>query len=1110
MKINEKFGGLPHFGIPPQLLRIMKLTTIIMTVFLMQVSALTKAQITLNEKGTSLQKVLEQISTQSGYDLVYSSLDFKNARPVTIKLNDVNLNKALEAAFEGQPLMYEVTDKTVMIRKKAEKSYLENVIARFLAIDVRGKILNENGDPLSGATISVKGKNQSTKSNSEGSFYLPNVDENATLQISFIGYITREIAATNDLGDIRLELGKNDLQEVVINKGYYKETKLTSTGNVGSVSEADIERQNINNPTLALQGRVAGVTVVQATGIPGTAVNISIRGNNSLTQGSEPLFVVDGVPYTNSLFNTPFYGGLGAIFGGTGQTLGLNPLSLINPNDIESIDVLKDADATAIYGSRGSNGVILITTKKGKAGPTKVDLNMQTGFGNISRRVKLLNTQQYLEMRKEAFTNDDVVPSDVNGRDLLSYDQNAYTDWQDVMIGGTSKYTNAQTSVSGGNTNTQYLLGGNYHRETTVFPGKWADEKVSVHFNINNQSPNQKFKISFLGNYLSDNNQPPFTDYTQYITLAPNAPSLYKPDGTLNWTTYSNNAFKDLQAWYTAKTSNLIANSILSYQLLPGLEIKSSFGFNNILLNEKRATPMSATNPSNVTRTGRTSFNTNEITSWIVEPQINYLRNIGRGKLSVLIGGTIQNRKIEGQGIDADGYTDDGLLGTMAGAKNIYKGITVFEQYRYSSLLARINYNYQNRYLVNLTGRRDGSSRFGPGSQYGNFGAVGIGWLFSNEKFVKDNFPILSYGKLRASYGTSGNEPSSNYAFLELYNLSTDLPYGGGRGIVPNNLPNAVYQWEVNHKAEIGFEFGLFDDRIVSTTSFYRNRSSNQLVSRPLASSVGFSGIIANFPATIQNKGWEFTLSSVNLKNKDFSWNTGFNLTFSRNKLLKIDKSQFFGAYRVGEPLDVVDVYHSAGVDPESGFYQFYDQAGKTTLQPSEEDRNHLISVNPKYFGGLQNILSYKNFSLEFNLQFVKQQGKNYLFSNSLPPGWFQRSNGLGNQPEDVLDRTIPGQRTGNYQKFTQTFDGITSYQYAVSSDRIYSDASFIRMKNASLSYLLPSTLTKKFRLQTFRLYVQGQNLFTITNYKGADPETQNFLVLPTLRVITAGVQLTL
>lgn len=1076
--------------------------------FSIQVSATATAQnVTLDVKNAKLRDVLHMISVQTHMSTYMEDQDDVIAKPITITLKSTPIETTLQSIFLNQPFTYKIDGNLILVRRKETGGKVVLPLTSNALTTIQGTVLSTDGQPLAGASVMIVGQaNHGTITNDQGSFILSNVPESGKLLVRMIGYGTKEVSyGANSKPRILLTQINTDMDAVQI-IGYGKVSKRLNTGNVGSITSSDIEKQNINNPILALQGRIPGVEITQNKGVPGGGVKIKIRGVNTLTQGTDPLFVVDGVPYHNDMFSTPYYSGLNVISGGSG----INPLSLINPTDIESIDVLKDADATAIYGSRGANGVILITTKKGKAGPMKLDVNTQTGFGNVSRRAKFLNTSQYIEMRKEAFKNDDVTPTTTNARDLLIYDQNSYTDWQDVMIGNTSVYHNTQASVSGGTDNIQYLIGSNYHRETTVFPGDWADEKVSVHFNISSNSQNQKFKTTFSGSYLTDRNRLPVTDFAQYISMAPNAPSLYLPDGSLDWNSYSNNPFRDLKTDYIANSKNLIANSILSYVLLPGLELVSSFGYNTILLNEKRMLPISSNNPARGVTTGSSSFNDNNLSSWIIEPQINYSRNFGKGKLHVLLGGTIQHRQIEGQIVNGLGYTDDGLLGTLAGAAEITKGETIFEEYRYSSVLGRINYSWNTKYLLNLTGRRDGSSRFGPGKQYGNFGAIGLAWIFSKEDFLRDALPIVSFGKLRASYGTSGNEPAKNYEFYELYNISAGFPYGGGSGIFPDKIPTSDYRWEVNRKSEIGLELGLFDDRIVATTSYFRNRSSNQLVTRPLASSVGFGSIIANFPAVVQNKGWEFTLSTVNLKRKNFQWNTGFNLGFVRNKLLKYDGNEFFGNFKVGEPLNTTLVYKFAGVDPTSGYYQFYTHDGKITMEPSDEDRFTRVNLDQRFSGGFQNSFSLGNLTLDINFQFVKQTGQNYLFSNSLPPGFFSRSQGLGNQPVDVLDRSQPGKTQSNYQKFTQSIDGLNSYTFAKGSDRIYTDASYIRLKNASLSYLLPEKLTKRIKMKNLRVYLQGQNLLTITNYKGTDPEVQDIMFLPTLRVITMGLQLTL
>jgi len=1093
---------------------VMKLFLAILLLNLNVSVAAYSQRIDLAVKNQSFRDVMTSIREQSGYYFMFPTEMLKNAKPVTVTLNNASIEETLQKICEDQPFTYIIKDKAILLRLKTEKPETTPVKEPKKA-DIRGTITDTEGRPLAGVTVIVAGQsNMGTSTNDLGEFILTNVPESGKLIVRMIGYASKEVSYTaTNVPRILLSQIDTDMDEIQV-IGYGNVSKRLNTGNVGTIRTNDIEKQNINNPIMALQGRIAGVEISQANGIAGGAVKINIRGINTLIQGADPLFVVDGVPYSSNLFSTPFFSGLNSVAGGSGQNLGLNPLSLINPSDIESIDILKDADATAIYGSRGSNGVVLITTKKGSAGPIKLNFNLNSGFGKVARKVKLLNTAQYFQLRKEAFANDDEIPSAANAKDLISWDPNAYTDWQDVMIGGTSSYNDAQASISGGDSNIQYLIGTNYHRETTVFPGDWSDNKGSVHFNLSNTSSDKKFKVMLSGSFLSDNNQLPTTDYTQFITLAPNAPNLYLPNGKLDWVNFSSNPFRSKEVRYIAKTNNLLSNGVLSYLIIPGLELKTSLGYNNILLNEKRLSPISANSPASGKTTGSASFNTNNLRSWIIEPQLNFYRNIGGGTLSVLIGGTIQRRNIEGQIINGDGYTDDGLLGSLAAASTTSKGESVYEEHKYSSIFSRINYNLKNKYLINLTGRRDGSSRFGPGKQYGNFGAIGLGWIFSAEKFMNNLLPTLSYGKLRASYGTSGNEPGLNYQFFELYNFSNSFPYGGGLGTLPNNLPTADYRWEVNRKAEIGLELGFFQERILLSGSYYKNRSSNQLISSPLPSITGFSSITANLGATIQNQGFEFVINSVNIKNRDFTWTTGFNLSAARNKLIKFpnfENSGFQYVYTIGQPVNSRRSYRLGGVNTENGRYQFYDHLGEITQTPDDIlDMTSIINILPKYYGGIQNSFTYKGFSLDLNFYFVKQLGHNYLFSNAVPPGWINNPTGQGNQVLDVIESLSSKDKPGLLQRPSQSFDSFLSYLDVNRSDGVYSDASYIRLRNVYLGYTFSNKLIKKARIQTLKVYLQGQNLLTFTNFKGADPENQNFTVLPPLKVITAGIQVSL
>jgi TonB-linked SusC/RagA family outer membrane protein len=775
-----------------KLLLAMKLTTFILLTACMTASAGGHAQrITINEKNAPLEKVFAAIEKQTDYSFIYTDKLLKDAKAVTVKLENSTLEQALNLLFRDQPFTYTITDNFIVVKQKGDLSSAGGGVTQSVTevdppIDITGKVTDADGNPLTGATVKVKGTSKGTTTNNDGVFVLKGVDENATLEISFVGYESYTVAVNNKTEIIAsLKVKPESLGEVVINKGYYTEKQRLSTGNVTKINSSDIEKQPVNNPLLALEGRVPGMVVTQTTGVAGGAVNVQIRGQNSIAQGNAPLYIVDGVPF-GALPSLTMQGLSSNILGDQGR---ISPLNYLNAADIVSIEVLKDADATAIYGSRGSNGVILITTKQGQTGATKVNLNLQKGFGKVTRRADLLNTQQYLEMRNEAFANTGTFPSvtdyDVNGK----WSKTSYTDWQDFFIGGTSHYDDYQVSISGGNSLTGYRIGGGYHRESTVFPmaDDFNDQKTSIHFSANGSSSNKRFNIIFSGSYVADQNKLPASDFTQSILLAPNAPSLSNPDGTLDWLDFSDNPLRDKYRAYTLKSKNLIGNTVLKYQVLKNLELRANLGYTNTDFDENVAFPLAYFPPSFPYRLA--FFNNYSTTSWIFEPQLSYFKHWNKSNVNILIGGTAQERNSEGQEIDGFDYANDALLGTLAAAGTISKGATIFEEYKYNSLFGRINYDWNQTYLFNLTARRDGSSRFGPGKQFGNFGAVGVGWIFSNEVFVQRALPILSFGKFRGSYGLVGNEPGSNYQYLELFNFTGNNPYQGGAGVFPENLP---------------------------------------------------------------------------------------------------------------------------------------------------------------------------------------------------------------------------------------------------------------------------------------------------------------------------------
>ncbi len=1069
-----------------------------------------KVTLTLND--VPLENALKEIEGAAKIKFVYSEDQLNLGERISIEAEKRTLRDLLDELLTPHGIKYKVHEKEEAITLKwqrenpNEKASLidepDQRTERKQAATVTGTVTDAATQlPLAGVNVVVKGTTQGTSTDAEGNYTLQ-AEDNNVLVFSFIGYKTIEVIAGNRLViDVGLEENVSSLGEVVINAGYWQVTDKERTGNISKVKAEVIEKQPVQNPLAALQGRVPGLEITQQSGVPGGNFRVRIRGTNSIANGNDPLFIVDGVPYTS----TPMS------FSETSSQIlnyGSSPLNNINPSDIESIEVLKDADATGVYGSRGSNGVILITTKKGKAGKTKVDMNFYTGVGHVTRKLDLLNTQQYISMRKEAFANDGVTPTVGNARDLLVWDTTRYTDWQKELIGGTARTTDAQLSFSGGEQYTQFSFGAGYHKETTVLPGDNSDQRFSAHIGISNTSPNQKLKTYAKVNYSASISDLINKDLTGIaVLLPPNAPALYDENGDLNWDGWDTqgvyeNPVAFLKRRYEAKTNNLIASTEIGYMLLPSLELKLRAGFTNINMDAFNLVPLSSRAPSVVSNYFNTTvFSNSTFQNWIVEPQANWKPKIGNGVLDVLIGTQFLDQTTEGLEQIATGFTSEALMKNIGAAPDPTLSTNYYSQYRYHAVFGRINYAYNAKYIVNITGRRDGSSRFGPDKQFANFGAIGAAWIFSDENFMKGASSFLSFGKLRGSYGITGNDQLSDYRYLDAYTTSSGT-YQGIVGLTPVSLSNPDFAWETNKKLEAALELGFFKDRIFTSISFYRNRSSNQLVGNPLPPTAGFTSIQANFPATVQNSGIEIELNTINIQKETIAWTTSLNISVPKNELLEFPDLALFPVYSnryvVGEPLTIDMTYHYLGVDPTTGIYQFEDIDGDGNFTVA--DRKTVKFIGPKFYGGFQNSLSYKGFRFDFLFQFAKQQGRNYITLSQTPGLMF-------NQTDYVLSRWQNENDESDIQRFGINSQTSTPYGRLQVSDRSVSDASFIRLKNISISYLFPSNWISRVGISNVRVFIQGQNLLTVTGYKGLDPENQTY-VLPPLRILTCGVSI--
>ncbi len=1072
----------------------MKLLILLTIVVYLQVSATGYGQtISLSAKNTSLEKVFKEVKRQTGFTFVYTRDQLKNSVPVTINVVRAELQKVLAICFRNQPLSFVIEEKYIVVQTK--KSAPQTYPPSDSLIDIKGHVIDENGEPLAGATVIAKFSNRAVSTNNRGDFILEGVGSEDFLSISNVGFYGEEIPINKQrFFLIRLRIAVNSLEETVV-KGYYSTSRKLNTGSVVKVNGTQITNQPISNPILGLEGLVPGLLITQANGLPGSRFTALIRGQNSIQNGNSPLFVIDGVPFLSDNDALTQFNGI----------LANSPFNSIDPNDIESIEILKDADATAIYGSRGANGVILITTKKTKSERNNVSLNLSRGWGKVTRSLEMMNTAQYVAMRKEAFLNDNVTPTIANAPDLLAWDQDRYTDWKKLFIGGTAETYNAQVRYSGGNQFTKFSVGAGYYKETTVFPGDFGDKKSTADININHKSTDGKLSLALITGYSNDNSTLPGQDLTSFITLPPNTYPLKDSAGHYIWREAGfsvGNPLASLQQQNNALTERLTANTIIAYHPNNSFEFKTNIGYNKVSADESSTGPIAAQDPA-YAPTGVSGFGNNFIRTWIIEPQATYRVILKKNfKIESLIGGTWQKTSSESDLVLGEGYTNDALLGSIAAAP-FTTATNAKAQYNYNAVFGRVGIDWKNKYLLNITGRRDASSRFGPDNRFANFGAIGAAWIFTKEAFIQKNIRFLSFGKFRASYGLTGNDQIGNYQYLDTYK-GTVYSYQSQPGLTPARLFNSDYSWEENRKTEVALELGFLQDRITFNFNYYKNRSGNQIIRYSLPSQTGFTDILMNFPGVVQNKGVELSINAEIIKKNKIQWNSSFNISTNQNELISfpgLANSSYASTYIIGKPLNAFRGLHFIGVDPQSGTYHFEDFNKDGTID--NNDFQYLGTTDPKFFGGIYNSLTYKTLQLNILIEFRKQKGRDAIYSYSGLTGTIQ------NQPAYITNRWQKPGDVAPYQRYSQDFtgDAFAATSNIGQSDAILTDASYIRLKNISLAYNIPAAWLKHLKIVNWKVFCQVQNLFTITKYRGNDPESQSVSSLPPLKMISLGIQ---
>lgn len=1130
------------------ILLVMKLMTAFILIGCLHVSARGVSQdISLSVRNAPLVEVFREIGRQSGYDFVYTDVVLRKSTRVSIEVKNVMLEEALRICLKNQELTYSIFDKTIVIKPIVEiksETLPPTLSLPPPPVDIRGRVAGADGGPVVGATISVKGTKKSTDTDQNGEFVLHNIDEHAILVITHVQFETKSVALEGAVYvniTVQQKVSLLDETQVI---AYGTTTRRFNVGAVSTVKAEDIENQPVSNVVLALQGRVPGLTISPASGAPGTRVKMQIRGQNTLrsTQNAfvpfdQPLIIIDGVPFAaqNQNINLVSSGGGGPFLGVGSPYLGMGALSNINPNDIESINVLRDADATSIYGSQGANGVILITTKKGKPGRTTLGVRINTGPNKVTRRPEFLNTKQYLQLRREGIVNDGgVVPDEYDGNypDLNLFDSTRSVDWFKEFFGGTSNSTDANATLSGGTDNMSFLLSAGYNRTSYNFPGDYAQERMSIHSGFQYKSRNNKLTMDFTTDLsYSKNNITSNPDATSVNKLPPNTPELLDDRGNLVWdyNGYSLDysfgptgllffqQYAYLKQPYSMDNFNQNNSLQVTYRIVQGLSATVNLGYSRFTASETSQFPITAIGPHNPYRKASATFARNEFETVNVEPQVNYQQNIGRGVFSALAGATYKSNLNRNERITGVDYPNDGLLGSLNGAGRIVEAMSNRIPYKYIGVYGRVGYIYANRYILNITGRRDGSSNFGPGRRFGTFGSAGAGWIVSDENFFSGWKTPFSLVKFSANYGTNGSDGVDAYKFQPFW-ISPQFTtlFQNVRPYVPLNLYNPDYSWALKKSLNVMVDLGLFQDRLLLNATWYRNTTSDQLIGALLPTQTGFGDVVDNFAAVVQNKGWEFALTSTNIKTSDFTWTTNLNFFINRNKLAAfddLDKSPYASYYTVGQSLNMVWGWRYKGVNETTGLFEFYDSKGDATYAPAygrvEDggDQEIIEDLQPGFSGGFGNTFSYKGLTLSLFFQFAEQRALTYLsgmYGQSNMPGL------LGNVPVIALDRWRQPGDIAQVQRATAAagnYDAFSAGGYFVQSTGAYSDASYIRLKTASLSYTFPANVIRKAGMESLTAYANAQNLLTITRYEIGDPELPGVVGgIPMQRTIAFGL----
>jgi len=1127
----------------------MKLSFILLLASFLQASAITFAQkVNVKAVNAPVKQVFYQLTQQTGFNFMADASLTRKLKPITFDMKNANMEDVLRKCFEGISIdiILNKEFKTVFIKERPNKVVLQNQI-----INVSGKVTDEQGEPLVGVSIKVKNIQVSTITDGNGNYKINAPNREAILVFTYLGFASQERkVGESKVINVKLNQETSKLNEIVV-VGYGEVKRGDLTGSVGEVKMEDMQKAPVATIEHALAGRIAGVQVNSNDGQPGEGLNIVIRGGNSLTQSSSPLYVIDGFPVEEAVS------------------------AVLNPKDIESITILKDASATAIYGSRGANGVIVVETKKGKIGAPVLSYDASMGFQSVIKKMELLSPYEFVKYQLEI--NPSIATASyltAPNRSLEDYRSIKPIDWQDMMF-ETAPLHIHNLALSGGNAQTKYTVSGSIFDQTGVvvnsgysrYQGRLLldqriNNKLKLFVNINTST--EKSYGQPVTSSRSNSTQA-YSTYLMYqiwgySPVAREGMNLEEePIDDLATDTRFNPYLSAKNEINKRTTSTLFANARLNYAISKDFELSIRGGVNNrTILREAFYNELTSRGypfPDNARKVNG-ALNNAYLNTWVNENLLTYRKKIDKNNsIDVISGATFQAKKDK-----INGYSSQSVPNPELGISGLDQGELMslsssITENTLVSFLSRVNYNYKSKYLFTASFRADASSKFEKGNKWGYFPSAAFAWNMGKESFMK-NLSHVSDAKLRVSYGITGNNRVSNFPYLSIltmpfadfYSYNNQIP---SNGILPTTYGNEDLKWESTEQLDLGYDVSFFKNKVNLTVDLYRKNTNNLLLDATVPYSTGYSSIYKNI-GKVRNEGIEISLSTVNYKNKSFEWSSDFNIAFNRNKILALTEGQekmissvafpatfnsaqlylakiggpaasFFGYQWVGNyQIEDFDILSDGSYKLKNGV----PSNGSPSIQPgdikykdfngdglvNDKDRVYIGRAIPIHVGGFNNNFSYKNFSL--NVFFQWSYGNDiYNANRDMFEGNLYNRNNL-NQYATFANRWTTENPNNEY--FRSRGQGPTG----MFSSRVIEDGSYLRLKTVAFSYRLSDNVCKKLKVKNIDAYASAQNLYTWTRYSGMDPEVsvQNSILTPGFdysaypreRVITFGIKVSL